>query len=374
MYTKDLRDQMIIVQSENGSDDFDNFDAYKRFDDDTSRAALYTFTPELYKVVIQTVKPVTTEKIFPIGLFNTFPTKSFRFEADFRKASTKYNYFLEDTKLGTTQDLKQNPNYTFTAEFLKDSLGTRFKLHVLLAPKVVAANSVSICSPAKVDLTASSVTQGSDNGLTFTYWLDPIATQLYTTPTSADAGTYYIKGTAPNGSYSISSPIVVTVNPSPTVITTNPAPVVAPATVDLTKPEIILGSTDGLSYSYWLDASATLAYPTPQTAAAGNYYIMGTIDLTGCFAIAGPVEVIITTGIPVDSEKGVHIFSYDNQIFVDHSLPNSVITIYDLLGRQLYYGISKSDREIITINSITGLYIVRVVNAQTVKSQKVYLR
>ncbi|GEM_PF-2213478 len=293
MYTKNNKDQMIIVQSADGLDEYDKMDSYKRFEDDTSRAALYTFTPEKYKVVIQTVKPVSGEKIFPIGLFNTYPTKSFRFEADFSKASSKYNYFIEDTKLSVTQDLKQNPNYTFTAESIKDSLGTRFKLHILLAPKVIVNNSVSSCSSQTVDLTAVSITQGSDNGLTYTYWLDSKATQSYSTPANAEAGTYYIKGTAANGSYSISTPIILTNNP-PTIVATAPSAVCSPMTVDLTKPEITTGSSTGLSFTYWMDSNATISYNTPTSATNGSYYIKGT-DPYGCYSISTPIQVTIKT-------------------------------------------------------------------------------
>ncbi|NOU17845.1 MAG: T9SS type A sorting domain-containing protein [Bacteroidales bacterium] len=293
MYTKSLRDQLIIVQADYAYDAYDKWDSFKRFEDDTSRAALYSFTPELYKTVIQSIKPISGEKIFPIGLFNTYPTKTFRFEADFSKASSKYNYFLEDTKDNITQDLKQNPTFTFTSTTLKDSIGTRFKLHVLLAPKVIVNNSVSSCSSQTVDLTASSITQGSDNGLTYSYWLDSNATQPYSTPVNAVAGTYYIKGTAANGSYSISAPIVLTNNP-PTLVATSPNAVCAPMTVDLTKPEITSGSSAGLSFTYWTDSNATINYSTPTAATSGNYYIKGT-DPYGCSTISAPIQVTIKT-------------------------------------------------------------------------------
>ncbi|NVO10091.1 MAG: T9SS type A sorting domain-containing protein [Bacteroidales bacterium] len=291
--TKNNKDQMIIVQSSDGLDEFDKMDSYKRFEDDTSRAALYTFTPEKYKVVIQSVKPITSEKVFPIGLFNTYPTKSFRFEADFSNASSRYNYFIEDTKYNVIQDLKQNPNFTFTAYSIKDSIGARFKLHVLLAPKVIVNNSVSSCSSQTVDLTAPSITQGSDNGLTYTYWLDSNATQPYSSPTNAEAGTYFIKGTAANGSYSISNPIVLT-NNHPTLVVTSPSAVCSPLTVDLTQSKITEGSSKELSYTYWMDSNATISYITPTAATSGNYYIKGT-DPYGCSTISTPIQVTIKT-------------------------------------------------------------------------------
>jgi hypothetical protein len=158
------------------------------------------------------------------------------------------------------------------------------------APTLIINNPTPVCAPNTVDLTATSITAGSTPGLTFTYWTDAAATIPYPTPTTATAGTYYIKGTSAAGCFDI-KPVIVTVIPAPTLIINNPTAVCAPNTVDLTAASITAGSTPGMIFTYWIDAAATIPYPTPTTATAGTYYIKGTLA-GGCFDIK-PVIVTI---------------------------------------------------------------------------------
>ena len=63
---------------------------------------------------------------------------------------------------------------------------------------------------------------------------------------------------------------------APRVIINNPPVICSNETADLTDPAVTAGSDANLTFTYWIDAAATEAYTTPQTAPEGTYYIMGT--------------------------------------------------------------------------------------------------
>jgi hypothetical protein len=162
-------------------------------------------------------------------------------------------------------------------------------------PTLIVNNPVPACGSATVDITVASVTAGSTAGLAFTYWSDAAATILYTTPTAATVGTYYIKGSLGAGCFDI-KPVIVTTASAVTVVITNPAAVCG-STVDLTANAVTAGSTSGLTYTYFTDAAGTIAYTTPTAATTGTYYVKGTSS-GGCSDIK-PVTVSAAASVSV---------------------------------------------------------------------------
>jgi hypothetical protein len=130
LYTNDQPDETIFIQSDSAQDMFDSWDSRKMLLGDASLAELYTISPDKEKLVIQSVKPVTQEKIIPIGL-NTYKNGVFKFQAELNEVLEPSNYYLEDKQLKNIQNLNLNPEYTFNSGAVTDSTGSRFVLHIL---------------------------------------------------------------------------------------------------------------------------------------------------------------------------------------------------------------------------------------------------
>ncbi|MCG2617058.1 gliding motility-associated C-terminal domain-containing protein [Terrimonas sp. NA20] len=106
-------------------------------------------------------------------------------------------------------------------------------------------------------------------------------------------GTYTVTYTFSNGTCSNTTTTQVTIVSAPVLVINNPAPVCAPSSVDLTDPAITAGSTSGLSFSYYTNASGTTALTNPSAvSASGTYYIQGSTP-GGCVTTIGAVNVVI---------------------------------------------------------------------------------
>jgi gliding motility-associated-like protein len=79
-------------------------------------------------------------------------------------------------------------------------------------------NPAPACSTAGVDLTDSAITAGNPSSLTYTYWMDSLATIPLANPKSVtQIGTYYVEGSF--NQCNLVKPVTVVVNSASTVIT-----------------------------------------------------------------------------------------------------------------------------------------------------------
>ena len=157
-------------------------------------------------------------------------------------------------------------------------------------------NPAAVCSPSVVNLTAATVTAGSDAGLTYSYWKDINATQALVNPDKVSVtGTYYIVGTSSKGCKSAPDAVNVTVNPLPI------ATIVAPAqTTICDKSSLTLTATGGTSYQWLLNGVLIGGANSSSYAAtlAGSYEV--NVIALGCTSkVATPVNLsLIKAPVP----------------------------------------------------------------------------
>jgi len=159
--------------------------------------------------------------------------------------------------------------------------------------KLSVVSTVFGCKGGTVDLTLPSITSGSSDGVSLSYFKDSLATVNLYNPNAVDtAGTYYIKGINAGGCMNI-LPVQVSFR-APAIDIVQPAAVTFPATIDLTKTFV---PAPGLSYEFYSDAKAVdklAGYTTINYS--GTFYIKAT-DQNGCSTVA-PVTVTITKPPP----------------------------------------------------------------------------
>jgi hypothetical protein len=151
IYSGIYKDESVIIQSDSAADEFENWDSQKLFLNDAHTPEIFTLSPEGIKLVIQSVKPISQEKLFPLGM-NIGTAGSFQFKADLSQTNEQYEYTLEDKQLNVFQNLRTTPVYSFSSGIVNDSLGSRFVLHFNLVQSQSAGmlnqiNSSTIVGP-----------------------------------------------------------------------------------------------------------------------------------------------------------------------------------------------------------------------------------
>lgn len=145
------------------------------------------------------------------------------------------------------------------------------------------------CAGGTVDLTAPSVTAGSDKNLQFSYSPDALGQGYIYQPQRIDtSGVYYIKAVSPESCENILPVQVIIGNPRITI--TNPPAVYFPNTVDLST---AFTTDKNYIYKYFTDATAKIAVADYQhVGQSGTYYVQVTDRRSGCQTIA-PIVVTI---------------------------------------------------------------------------------
>jgi gliding motility-associated-like protein len=163
------------------------------------------------------------------------------------------------------------------------------KVTVMEPPNLTITNPAGVCMPQKIDITDPAITAGSESGLLLTYWKNSATTIPLPNPNAIDiSGTYYIMGIK-NGGCGAVKPVDVKIGEVPNIVIHNPT---GCGKVDLTDASVTSGSTPGISYTYWMDAAATVSLPDPNAVTVSStYHIMASAS-SGC-SIIRPVLVTV---------------------------------------------------------------------------------
>jgi gliding motility-associated-like protein len=251
---------------------------------------------------------------------------------------------------------------------------------VYATPVLQISKPAAVCSPAAVDLTSPAV-HGADVSL-LSYFTDAAYTTALAEPSAVQhSGTYYLRATSLHGC-TASGSVGVTVNASPVLTVHAPAAVCSPATIDLSAAAVSAGSTNGLKYSYWTNASATAAVDNAAAlASGGTFYIKGTtaegcssvqavqvtihrqpvLSVTAPAAVCAPASINLTAAeITAGSQSGLQ-YSYWRDAAATSALPNPA----EVISSNLYY--------IKATEPTTGCSITRSVQADVYSQPSVHI-
>jgi len=163
------------------------------------------------------------------------------------------------------------------------------KVTVMEPPNLTITNPAGVCMPQKIDITDPAITAGSESGLLLTYWKNSATTIPLPNPNAIDiSGTYYIMGIK-NGGCGAVKPVDVKIGEVPNIVIHNPT---GCGKVDLTDASVTSGSTPGISYTYWMDAAATVSLPDPNAVTVSSTYHIMASSSSGC-SIIRPVLVTV---------------------------------------------------------------------------------
>ncbi|RYE36878.1 MAG: gliding motility-associated C-terminal domain-containing protein [Sphingobacteriaceae bacterium] len=158
---------------------------------------------------------------------------------------------------------------------------------LVTAPAIIVSNPDPVCYPAKIDLTQSKVTAGTNAAINLSYWKDDKATIPLTSPAAIDlAGTYYIKGVNQFGCSAV-VPVIVVIGKTPNLVVKN---ISACSLVDLTAAATTAGSDPNLAFTYFTDAATTKTLTSPQAITQSGTYYIKAANTSGCYTVS-PVSV-----------------------------------------------------------------------------------
>jgi len=167
----------------------------------------------------------------------------------------------------------------------KNVQGKTLALTILPSPVLNISGIPALCD-AFTDITASSITAGSTPNLVLSYYQDPQLSLPLANPSKVSQGTYFIKGQI--GACFVYAPVSIK---SQLKLKVNDPETACPGQkIDLTQAAVTEGSSVGLNFSYWGNATATQPLSLPNAVDEGTYFIKAeALTSAGNCAVVKPV-------------------------------------------------------------------------------------
>jgi gliding motility-associated-like protein len=183
---------------------------------------------------------------------------------------------------GQTYNAAGTYNVTLTAVSGCDSVAT-LVLSLSANPNLIVSDPPPVCEPASINLTNSSLINGSDPGLGYTFWTDAAASVPLINPAAVNlTGTYYIKGSNGAGCISL-QPVSVVIENKITGIRYPDLSVLPNTSLDLQS------RNPGINYTYqWSPQSGLNFYDISNPVFNDNKqteYLIAITSPAGCITV-----------------------------------------------------------------------------------------
>ena len=194
-----------------------------------------------------------------------------------------FSYFANENEsifVSNPKSVIQTGNYYIKAVNKVGCTDTKlFNAIVRRNPVIRVSGNLAECIPNTVNLTAPSVTQGSDPGIVFSYWEDDKATRALANPAVINkTGLFYIKGVNQYGCTNI-EPVYASVSAPPVIVTHN---FTACGALQLSTVNPVAGSDITATASYWRDAATTIPIPIDYVFKQTTDYYAKLSSIEGC--------------------------------------------------------------------------------------------
>lgn len=241
---------------------------------------------------------------------------------------------------------------------------------------ITPAGPTTFCDGAKVKLNANT-----GDGLTYQWKRDAVDISGATKKnyTAKLSGSYTLLVTA-NGCSTLSSAVVVTVNPSPASKITNSSP------INICQGQsVVLTAKTGVGYTYkWQLNGVNIGGSTNSTytATVAGSYTVKTTNPGGCSKTSQECIVNITCkdGSTMTSEQSLHVYPNPSQgnfivsIYTDAT--PAVISLFDITGREVMKmdvlaTAGKSEIPVAVEALLPGMYFIKVKSGERTEVQKI---